>query len=89
MSGMTAEEREQFVREHEAKLATMTEGEAYARWRAARVAADLAFASVVVLLPGKSERDLEHDRLLCAQSLRVALSDMESVVRRVEKEKRR
>jgi hypothetical protein len=88
MSGMTAEEREQFVREREAKLETMTEGEAYSRWRSARVAADLAFANVVVLLPGKSERDLELDRLFCAQHLRMALADMEIVVRRVEKEKR-
>ncbi len=89
MSGMSAEEQAKFVEERATQLAAMTEGEAYARWRAARLAADSAFANVVVRVPGKSERDLEHERSFCAQRLRVTLSDMESVVRRVEKAKRK
>ena len=64
MSGMSAEEQAKFVEERATQLAAMTEGEAYARWRAARLAADSAFANVVVRVPGKSERESSARALL-------------------------
>jgi hypothetical protein len=89
MSGMTAEEREQFVARRKARLESMTEAEAYARWRAARLVVDAAFEKCLGVLNSKTDRAVEEERLQAVQRAIGALSDMEIVVRRVEKEKRR